>query len=238
MTTWIEGALLLLILSDLVLLGSNRIAFCIRVVVLQGVVLALLPLLTHACSEWTLRFVLLALTALLVKGIVFPRLLLKAMRDAQIRHEVEPLVNTTFSILLGVVGLALLLVLAGRLELPVHTPPRLAAPSAFFTAAVGLFLIIARKNALTQVLGYLVMENGIYAFGTLLTIEQPWLVEMGVLLDVFVAVFVMGIIIFHIRQEFDHVDTGRLTHLHDWKIGLENLTPTEKSMASKKDWET
>ncbi|NTV52784.1 MAG: hydrogenase, partial [Candidatus Firestonebacteria bacterium] len=178
MTTWIEGTLLLLILTDLVLLGSSRIAFCIRVVALQGMVLGLLPLLTHAYPDWTLRFVLLAITALLVKGVVFPRLLLKAMRDAQIQHEIEPLVNTTFSLLLGVSGLVLVLVFTGRLEMPLHAPSRLAAPAAFFTSAVGLFLIVARKNALTQVLGYLVMENGIYAFGTLLTSEQPWLAEM------------------------------------------------------------
>jgi hydrogenase-4 component E len=236
MTTWIEGTLLLLILTDLVLLGSSRIAFCVRVVVLQGIVLGLLPLLTHTVSEWTLRLVLLSSVAVLVKGVIFPRLLLKALRDAQIRHEIDPLVNTTLSLLLGVLGLMLVLVLAYRLELPGPTPSRLAAPAAFFTTAVGLFLISARKNALTQVLGYLVMENGIFAFGTLLTIEQPWLVEMGVLLDVFVAVFVMGIIIFHIRQEFDHVDTDRLTHLHDWKPWVKNIV-LEKTMTSKKDWE-
>jgi hydrogenase-4 component E len=238
MTTWIEGTLLLLIITDLVLLGSSRIAFCIRVVVLQGIVLGILPLLTHAPHAWSLRFLLLAALALLVKGVVFPRLLLKAMRDAQIRHEMEPFVNATLSLVLGVAGLILVLVLAGRLEMPTSAPSRLAAPAAFFTAGVGLFLIMARKNALTQVLGYLVMENGIYTFGTLLTIEQPWLVEMGVLLDVFVAVFVMGIIIFHIRQEFDHVDTDRLNHLHDWKPGPQHAAPAEKTMSSKKDWET
>jgi hydrogenase-4 component E len=64
-----------------------------------------------------------------------------------------------------------------------------------------------------------VLENGVYAFGTTISSEQPWLVEMGVLLDVFVAVFIMGIMIFHISREFDHIDTHRLARLSDWNQG-------------------
>ena len=64
-------------------------------------------------------------------------------------------------------------------------------------------------------LGFLVMENGIYAFGVGLVLESPLLVELGVLLDVFVAVLVMGIIIFHISREFDHIDTHELSTLRD-----------------------
>jgi hydrogenase-4 component E len=61
----------------------------------------------------------------------------------------------------------------------------------------------------------LMMENGICAFGLAFAVEQPFLVEMGVLLDVFVAVFVMGIAIHHIGREFDHIDTDRLSALKD-----------------------
>jgi hydrogenase-4 component E len=88
-------------------------------------------------------------------------------------------------------------------------------PGALFTTLTGLMMIISRKNALTQVAGYLVMENGIYAFGVILAVEEPLLVEMGVLLDVFVAVFVMGITVYQISREFDHIDTDRLSELKD-----------------------
>jgi hydrogenase-4 component E len=77
----------------------------------------------------------------------------------------------------------------------------------------GLFLIIARKKALTQILGYLVLENGIYTFGAALTEHQPVLIELGILLDIFAAVLVMGIAIFHINREFDHIDTDKLSGL-------------------------
>jgi hydrogenase-4 component E len=65
------------------------------------------------------------------------------------------------------------------------------------------------------VIGYLLMENGIYIFGIALAHDEPLLVEMGVLLDVFVAVFVMGIAIFHINRAFDHIDVDQLKSLKD-----------------------
>jgi hydrogenase-4 component E len=92
---------------------------------------------------------------------------------------------------------------------------QLAVPVSVFSILIGLLLIVSRNKALTQVLGYLVLENGIYIFGVTLVRDQPWLVETGILLDVFVAVFVMGIAIFHISREFDHMDVDQLTVLKD-----------------------
>ena len=86
-------------------------------------------------------------------------------------------------------------------------------PSALFTVLAGLFVIVARRTALMQVLGFLVLENGIYTFGVGRAGDMPFLVELGVLLDLFVAVFVMGITIYHINREFDHIDTDRLDSL-------------------------
>ena len=86
---------------------------------------------------------------------------------------------------------------------------------ALFSIFAGLFLIISRKRAVSQVLGFLVLENGIYTFGVGVAARTPLLVEAGVLLDVFVAVFVMGITIFHISREFDHIEIDRLSTLKD-----------------------
>ena len=88
-------------------------------------------------------------------------------------------------------------------------------PLAMFNIMIGLFAIVSRRKALTQVLGYLVMENGIYAFGLAFALNEPLLVGLGILLDAFMAVFVMGITIFHISREFDHMDTDRLSALRD-----------------------
>jgi hydrogenase-4 component E len=82
-------------------------------------------------------------------------------------------------------------------------------------AAVGLFLIIARTLALTQIIGYLVLENAIYAFGISLSATQSFLVETGALLDLLVGVFIMGVVIYHINREFDSIDTETLEALKE-----------------------
>jgi hydrogenase-4 component E len=102
-----------------------------------------------------------------------------------------------------------------RLALPPsatgHAP--LLIPAGLATLLVGLFLIVSRRTAVTQVLGYLVVENGIYAVGVALVGGVPLLVELGVLMDIFVAVFIMSIAAYHISREFDHIDVGQLDRL-------------------------
>jgi hydrogenase-4 component E len=128
---------------------------------------------------------------------------------------VEPLVGYSLSILVGVGLLAGSLAAGVRMALPVPGMPSLLVPAAMFTALTGLFVIVGRRSAIAQALGYLAMENGIAAFGLAIAEQEPLLVEMGTLLDVFVAVFVMGITIFHINREFDHIDADRLSTLRD-----------------------
>jgi hydrogenase-4 component E len=178
----------------------------------------LLGLLTLATPEGleSLRVPILALATAGLKGIAFPWLLFRALRNADVRREVEPFVGYRAALLLVTLALAASLWLGGRLPVPQAAISPLAVPVAFFTILVGLFVIVSRTKALTQVLGYLVLENGIYAFGVGAVEHTPMLVELGVLLDLFVAVFVMGITLFHINREFDHIDTDRLTALGDW----------------------
>ena len=80
---------------------------------------------------------------------------------------------------------------------------------------IGLLVVITRTKALTQVVGYLMLENGIYLFGLTQAQRVPFLVEVGVLLDVFVGVFIMGIVVFHINREFDSISAARLTTLRE-----------------------
>ena len=213
MNAWIEALLVFLVLTNLLLLGSSRLSACIRIVAVQGVALGILPLLTHA--HLSLRVIGLAGVSMALKAVVFPRLLNRALRDANVRREIEPFVGYTVSTLLGGLALGISFWLSWRLPLPHAEISSLIVPVAFFSMLTGLFLIVSRRKALTQVLGYLVFENGIFVFGVGLTREAPLVVELGVLLDVFVAVFVMGIALFHISREFDHIDADRLSSLKD-----------------------
>jgi hydrogenase-4 component E len=210
MTIWIDALLVLLVILNLWLLGSARLGSCIMAVAVQGVVLGILPLLAPVPGPlW--RPLVASGVSVLLKAVVFPWLLLRAVRSVEIRGEVEPYVGFPLSLLAGLGLLGFSLVTAGRL--PASGPHALTVPVALFTVLVGLFIIISRKKAVTQVLGYLAMENGIYAAGMALARREPLLVEMGILLDVFVAVFVMGITIYRIGRQFDHIDTHRLTEL-------------------------
>lgn len=206
--------IVLLILTNLKLIASSRLGACIRVVAFQGLLLAVLPLLVVP-EHLTLRACALSGTAALLKGMIFPWLLLRSLESAHVRREIEPFVGYTTSLVVGALLLATSLWLGRQLPLPVPAASSLMGPLAMFTILIGIFAIVSRRKALSQVLGYLVMENGIYAFGLAFALQEPLLVELGVLLDAFMAVFVMGITIFHISREFDHMDTDRLSALKD-----------------------
>ena len=204
--------LVLVVLTNLKLLGSSRLGASIRVVAAQGVMLGLLPVLAHV-HELSLHFAALAVGTVALKGVVFPWLLFRALREAEVTREVEPYVGYITSILIGLAALASSFWLGGRLPVSTVEPSSLLVPSALFSILAGLFLIVARKRAVNQVLGFLVLENGIYTFGVGIVAETPFLVELGVLLDAFVAVFVMGIAVYHINREFDHIEVDRLDRL-------------------------
>jgi len=210
----VEVILVLVVVTNLKLLGSSRLGASIRGVAMQGVLLGLLPLLAHA-ETLSARYVALAVGTMAVKGLVFPWLLFRAVREAEVTREVEPYVGYVASLLVGVAALGASFWMGTRLPVPEAVASPSLVPVAMFSILSGLFLIVSRKRALSQVLGFLVLENGVFTFGVGVMAETPLLVEVGVLLDVFVAVFVMGITIFHINREFDHIDTDRLSALKD-----------------------
>ncbi len=210
-----ETVLILIVLTNLRLLGASRLGASIRTVAVQGILLGALALLAHGAAP-TWGAVAMAVIGMALKGGVFPWLLFRALRQADVQREVEPFVGPIPSLLAGIASFGIAFWLSRRLPLPGGGEGlSLLVAVALFSILAGLFLIVARKKAITQVLGFLVMENGIYAFGVGLVRESPVLVELGVLLDVFVAVFVMGIIIFHINREFEHMDTDELATLKD-----------------------
>ncbi len=152
----IDALLIGVILTNLLVLGSSRVTICIRSVAVQGIVLGVMTFLAHDGGP-QLRTALLALASIAVKGIAFPALLLRALREADIRREIEPYVGYNLSVLIGLGMLLLSLWLSARLPLP-HPPlAPLLVPVSLCTSLIGLLVIISRKKAITQVLGYLVL---------------------------------------------------------------------------------
>lgn len=210
--TTAELFLLLVVLTDFAVLGTSRLRTCIRAVAAQGLLLGLLPL--ALASQLTAHVAVLAAGTLLVKAVMLPLFLSWAIREAAVRRDVEPVVGYLVSLLLGAAALALAFAISARLPTGDVREP-LLVPIALSTVMVGLVVLTTRRKALTQVVGYLMLENGIYLFGLTQTERVPFLLEVGVLLDVFAGVFIMGIVVFHINREFDSLDSARLTELKD-----------------------
>jgi hydrogenase-4 component E len=212
MNAWTDAIVVLVALTNLALLGSSRLSVCIRVVAIQGIFFGLAAVLLRA-EPLTMDLGLVALASVVMKGIVFPALLLRTARNVNIRREVEPFVGFTTSLFIGLGLLGIALWIGSQLPSAANPTSSLVIPLALFTVMVGLFTIASRKKAISQVLGYLTMENGIFAFGVTVVGGIPVLVELGVLMDVFVAVFVMCIATWHISREFDHIDVDQLNAL-------------------------
>ena len=208
----LETTMMLLILSDMALLGLSRLRTCIAVASFQGMLLGVFTLLAHE-QALTPRIFLIAAVSFILKGFVFPQLLRRSIREASAQNEMDPYVGYSMSVMAGMAMLGAALWLGSQLPLTLAAGMHLVIPAALTTVLTGLFLIIARKNALSQCLGFIILENGIYAIGIVSVVEISVLVEIGILLDAAVAVVVMGVAIFHINRQFDHLDTDQLDSL-------------------------
>jgi hydrogenase-4 component E len=198
---------------NLLALGSSRLPSVIRAVAVQGMVLGVMPLLMETHFDW--RVAAVALVTVAVKGFVIPSLLGRAMRSANIDREVEPFIGFVPSLLLGAAGTIAAVAGARALPLlPEHTGT-LLVPGALASVLTGFVLLIGRAKAISQVCGYLILENGIYLAGLLLMRTTPLLVESGILLDLTVGIFVIGIIVDRIQRAFDSLDTRKLTVLRE-----------------------
>jgi hydrogenase-4 component E len=213
MTLSLDPLLVVVLLLNFFLLGTSRLRAVIGGSAIQGVVLGILAFVVHGHAAWE-PFVV-AAGAVLVKGFIIPRLLYKAMRDVAIHREVEPFIGFIPSLLLGAVGTGLAVLFAQTLPLAPSQRASLLLPTSFATVLSGFLILTTRRKAITQVVGYMVLENGIFVMGLALLEAMPLLVEAGVLLDLFVGIFVMGIIINHISREFSSLDTARLSSLKE-----------------------
>ena len=154
-----------------------------------------------------------AVVLILLKGIAIPSLLRTMERRFGAQHEVRPYVNTETSLLAA----GLLVLFAYALTRPwmavTALPTRAGLPLAMGLLFVSLFIIVSRKKAITQVIGFLMLENAIALLAVAGTYGVPLLVEFGVFLDALMGFLVMQIFVYHIHETFDTIDVEQLTRL-------------------------
>lgn len=205
------GASLTLLLG-LILLWRRTLASYIQAFQWQSVALAAIFLVVAYFTR-DLELALVAAVLLALKAVILPRWLNRLRLRIGVETEVAPYLNVTTSLLLA----GLLVLLAYALTRPlVQTstlPTRAGLPLAVGLIFIGLFVIITRRKALTQVVGFLVMENGISLLAVLGAYGVPLIIELGIFLDLLMGVIVMQVFIYHIQDTFDSIDVDQLNQL-------------------------
>ncbi|HNY28393.1 MAG TPA: hydrogenase [Candidatus Sumerlaeota bacterium] len=213
MASVLNMLLVVVLALNLYLLGNSRLSATIRIVAAQGALIGVMPLLVH--QQVGLAAFAVSVAAILLKGVLIPWMLMRALREAQIKREVEPLIGFLPSMILGALATAFALAFASHLPLAREHTSHLLVPASVATVLSGFILLTTRYKALSQVIGYLVLENGVFIFGLLLIEAMPLIVEMGVLLDLFVGIFVISIIVNHINRAFSLQNTPRFGEQKD-----------------------
>ena len=209
----VDTILSLALLSILFSFGSSRLPGLIKVLAFQGVVVCIVPLLID--QEMTTGGIAFTIATLAIRGIVIPGCIFLAIKKVAIGREVEPIVGYHASMFAGLLLIVGATFASHRFEVASASVSILLLPTAISLLGAGMFLLMARRNAIAMVLGYIMMENGIYLVGTTFSLRARHIVEFGILLDVLAGVMIMAVILQNIKQTFDDVDTALLRTLKE-----------------------
>ncbi|HEX5019334.1 MAG TPA: hydrogenase [Candidatus Binatia bacterium] len=186
----------------------------VRVFALQSFVLASLSALI-AFYSGSLELLGVAIALVAVKVLVIPRVLNRAVSKIGLARVAAPYLGTAPALIicgvLTIIAFYVMTPIAASNPLPTAD----AIPLAFAGVLIGFFIMVNRRRAVTQILGFLMLENGIFLLTLLATYGVPFIVEMGVFLDVLVAVLIMEVFVYRIKDNFDSIDVGELGKLKE-----------------------
>lgn len=204
----------MILLTGFGLLAQRRMTALLHLFAWQGFFLAVSTAVVGYVSG-VHHLYLSALLTLTLKVILIPYILLVLIRRLHIQKEAEPLVNIPTTMMIGIA----LVILSYYLTSPIRELSTLVTRStiavALATVMLGLLMMIVRRRAVTQVIGFLAMENGLFFAATSATYGMPLVVELGVALDLLIAAFIFGIFFFQIRTTFDSLDVNSMAHLSE-----------------------
>jgi len=204
-----------LLLAAVLALWRRELSVIIRMFALQGVALAVL-IAVLAAHQSSVELWVVAVGLLILRAGVLPLLLARALRAAgPARRETRPLVNVAASLLAAAVLALLAYAVSRPLVALAPSPATQAIPVGFTVVLIGFFVLVTRRRALSQLVGFLLMDNGITTVGFLTTASVSLVVELGVSLDVLLAVLVLRILSARIQETFGDADLDELAELHD-----------------------
>ena len=204
----------LLLLIAFAMLAQRRVLSLIRLFAWQGLVLVISTVVVAWTTGQHHLYYSAALT-LLLKVFALPWILHRLLIKLDIKWDVETLINIPTTMLIGIV----LVIFAFNLALPISqlasTVTRNTLGVAMACVLLAFLMMITRRKAVPQVVGFLAMENALFFAATSATYGMPMVVELGVALDVLVGTVIFGIFFFQIRETFDSLDIHHLEHLKD-----------------------
>jgi hydrogenase-4 component E len=213
-STSIDALSALFVVTTLVMISHKSIMPTIRMYALQSAILSVIATLI-AVSTGEYQILVIAFITLALKAIAIPKLLTYIVDRIKIKRESEPYIDLS----LGLVIAGALLLLAYWIVQPIKIPDTLVAKHSLTASLgvvfIGFFMMVSRRKAITQTLGLLVMDNGMFLAALSLTYGMPLIVELGIAFDILVAAIILGILLFNINKTFDSVDSSRMTTLND-----------------------
>lgn len=203
-----------ILLTAVLTLWRRDLAAIIRLLVVQGVLIAALAL-QLGVTEGAAELYVAAFGVLVLKAVVLPVVLRRVLADSGEVRETEPLVNVTASLLAAALLTLLAYVLSGPLTALAPSAATRALPVGIAVVLLGFFVLVSRRRALSQVVGFLLLDNGITTTAFLATSGVPLVVELGVSLDVLLVVLVLQIVAARMRMAFGNTDLDGLSELRD-----------------------
>jgi hydrogenase-4 component E len=204
----------LLLLLAFAMLAQRRIVTLVTLFALQGALLFVATLLVAWRTGESDLYVSAVLT-LALKVLLLPWLLNRLIRRLDVYWDTEPLINASGTMLLGVLIVIFAFGLAQPIAELASTATRSSIGIAVAVVLLSFLMIITRRKALSQVLGFLSMENGLFFGAMSTTYGMPMIVEVGVALDVIVGMLVLGVFFFQIREQFDTLDVQQFESLKE-----------------------
>ncbi len=204
----------MLLLIAFAMLSQRRILSLIKLFAWQGLVLSLSTFIVAYSTGQHHLYYSAGLT-LLLKVMVLPWLLHRLMRKLNVRWDVETLINIPTTMLVGIALVIFSFNLAAPISQLSESITRGLIGIALASVLLSMLMMLTRRKAIPQVVGFLAMENGLFFAATSATHGMPLVVELGIALDVLVATFIFGIFFFQIRETFDSLDISHMEKLKD-----------------------
>jgi hydrogenase-4 component E len=206
----------LLLLSSFAMLSQRRVVTMVNLLALQGVLLGLATLLLAWRTGNTHLYVSAGMT-LALKALFLPWLLHRLIRRLNVYWDSEPLLNIAATMLVGLLVVIFAFGLAQPIAALATTSTRSSIGIAVAVVLLAFLTMITRRKAMSQVVGFLSMENGLFFGAMSATYGMPMIIELGVALDILVAMLVLGVFFFQIREQFDSLDLHHLESLKEEK---------------------